>query len=134
MTQEINVDPEIVKSGMNRFGNTSELLSTNAQSLEVSSQCIAVPESVQAFQSALELALGKISEIARDTQIELGGTAQSMWTAAEELNAVDAELATSLQKAEGIALNIVPPAPPVTPDVTPTSTLPGVGGTSTEDR
>ena len=134
MTQEINVDPEIVKAGMNRFGNTSELLANNAQSLEVSTQCIVVPESVQAFQSALELALGRVSDLARDTQVELGGTAQSMWAAAEELNAVDAELATSLQKAEGIALNIVPPTPPVTPDISPTSTLPGVGGTSTEER
>jgi len=134
VTQEINVDPEIVKAGMNRFGNTSELLANNAQSLEVSTQCIVVPESVQAFQSALELALGRVSDLARDTQVELGGTAQSMWTAAEELNAVDAELATSLQKAEGIALNIVPPTPPVTPDISPTSTLPGVGGTSTEER
>ena len=133
MSQEINVNPEIVKAGMNKFGNTSELIGSNAQDLVVSNECKVVPETVQAFQSALELALGRVSEVASGTQVELGASAQSIWAAAQELNAVDAELATSLQKAEGIALNILPPVPSGT-DAGPTSNLPGTGGSSTDLR
>ena len=131
MSQEIKVNPEIVKAGMDKFGNTSELLANNAQDLVVSNECKVVPESVQAFQSALELALGRVSEVAAGTQVEFAVNAQSMWAAAQELNAVDAELATSLQKAEGIALNIVMPSGT---DAGPTSNLPGTGGSSTDLR
>ena len=84
-------------------------------------------------RGCLELALGRVSEVAAGTQVELGANAQSIWAAAQELNAVDAELATSLQKAEGIALNILPPVPSGT-DAGPTSNLPGTGGSSTDLR
>jgi len=113
VSQNIGVDQEIVRAAMKRISNVSELVESGRTELPpVANQCVAVPEVAARFQSAFELAIERVNLIATGTQRQLAGNAQNIWAAAEELNAVDADIASALAKTEAGALATEPPATP----------------------
>lgn len=118
MTDEIGVDPDVVKTSMNRLSTVAETVASTTATL-APSQCVMVPDAVAAFQTAFDAALLAAHSVAEKTQLQLGGSAQQIWSSAEELDAVDVDVADSLKKVEAAALEVSPPLPPA-------SDLPGV--------
>jgi len=131
VNQDISVDPDVVRSAMNRISNVSGLVERGHADLPPAAvQCVAVPEVAARFQSAFELAIEKISSVAVQTQRQLAGNAQNLWGAAEELGAVDAEVAEALAKTEAAALALEPaPVPPVSTDPVTVPNANSIGGT-----